>query len=63
MAVVLIIWVFYVRNAKRSKIGNEQLHLFEVNTFYHKDDIRPELRTNGNLTHTALHHQSVEPRD
>ena len=37
----------YLRNSGHLKIENEQCHLFEVNTFDHKDDIQPELRTNG----------------
>ena len=53
----------YLRNAENVKFENEQRHLFEVNTFAHKDDVWPELRKNGKLTITALHCQSVEPRD
>ena len=37
----------YLRNAENLKIENEQRHLFKVNIFDRKDDIRPELRTNG----------------
>ena len=37
----------YLRYTKHLKIENEQRYLFEVNTFDHKDDDRPELRTNG----------------
>ena len=53
----------YLRNAVHFKSKNELRHLFEVNTFDHKDDVQPELRTKGNWTHTALHRQSVKPRD
>ena len=35
----------YLRYTKHIKIENEQRHLFEVNTFDHKDDVQPELRT------------------
>ena len=52
-----------LRDTEYLKIENEQRHLFEVNTFDHKDDVRPELRTNGDGTHTALQRQSVEPQD
>ena len=50
----------YLRSAEYLEIENEQRHLFEVNTFDHKDDVQPELRTNGDWTHTALHRQSVD---
>ena len=45
------------------RIENEQRHLLEVNSIDHKDNVRPELRINGDRTHTALHRQSVEPQD
>ena len=54
--------VFYSA-AEHLRIENEQRHLFEVNTFDHKDDVRPELRTNSDRTHTARHCQPVEPWD
>ena len=38
---------FYLRNAKHLKIENELHLLFEVNTFDRKDEVQPELRTNG----------------
>ena len=36
--------ISYLRNAEHLRIENEQRHLFEVNSFDHKDDVRPELR-------------------
>ena len=39
---------FYLRNAIHFKYKNELLHLFEVNTTDHKDDVRPELRIEWN---------------
>ena len=53
----------YLRNAEHLKIENELRHLFEVNTFDRKDEVQPELRTNGDWAHTALHRRSVEPRE
>ena len=37
----------YFRNAGNLKIENKQRLLFKVNTFDHKDNVRPEFRTNG----------------
>ena len=53
----------FSRNAIHFKSKNELCHLVEVSTVDHKDDVQQELRTKGNWTNTALHRQSVKPRD
>ena len=53
--------ISYLRNAEHLRIENEQRHLFKVNSFDHKDDVRPELRKNEDWINPALHRQSVEP--
>ena len=37
----------YLRNAKHFLTKREQRHFFQVNTFDHKDNFRPELKTTG----------------
>ena len=53
--------IFLLREAEHLKIENEQRHLLEVNTIDHKDQNSEQ--TNRDWTHTALHCQSVEPRE
>ena len=51
---MLEIKISYLRNAEHLRIENDQCHLFEVNSFDLKDDVRPELRTNEHSKNSQL---------
>ena len=50
--------IAYLKERRTFRIENDQCHLFEVNSFDLKDDVRPELRTyehskNSHLSRSA----------